>query len=392
MPELASQDTATLPPISFAGLDSLSYALGRPQGTALFKQEFEDFCVEEELGFPLSGNGEHLCLQVKKTDLSTTDVARRLSESTGTGLSAIGYAGMKDRRGQCTQWFSVQLAEAQAGKVHGIEDDHLQILQSDRNSRKLKIGSHKANRFRILLRQCSGERSDYQQRLQQLTQTGVPNYFGSQRFGRHMSNMIQVQELMENALAGDSTGASSRLSSSKPSSSKHPSSPKGIGRHKRGMLFSAARAYLFNQLLSTRLADQSWSRYLPGDVLNLDGTSRCFVLSDDSAWDAQLQQRLDSFDIHITGPLCGEIDAKDKYVSRGQAADIEDGVAEQFGTLVAGLHRFGLKAARRPLRFMPADLEWHWPGQTDLALSFSLSSGSYATSLLRELCDTKQEQ
>ncbi len=117
--------------------------------------------------------------------------------------------------------------------------------------------------------------------------------------------------------------------------------------------------------------------------------------------------RLEQFDIHITGPLPGEIDSKDKYVSYGEAADIEDAVCKEFSTLMAGLKHFGLKAARRPLRFRPIDLSWEWrqsdgcgrsaqrsterpEGPGDLLLDFSLGKGAYATSLLRELCVTKE--
>ena len=123
---------------------------------------------------------------------------------------------------------------------------------------------------------------------------------------------------------------------------------------------------------------------------------RSFVLKEQDEWDAILQQRLEDFDIHITGPLPGEIDSKDKYVSYGKAADIEDAVCKEFNTLLVGLRHFGLQAARRPLRFRPIDLTWEWlqseqsEGSSDLLLDFSLGKGAYATSLLRELCVTRE--
>jgi tRNA(Glu) U13 pseudouridine synthase TruD len=131
-------------------------------------------------------------------------------------------------------------------------------------------------------------------------------------------------------------------------------------------------------------------------VLNLDGTNRSFALETGVEWDPVLQQRLEDFDIHITGPLPGENDPKDKYVSYGEAADIEEAVCKQFTTLLAGLRHFGLKTARRPLRFRPIDLKWEWlqsehtDGASDLLLDFSLGKGGYATSLLRELCVTRE--
>jgi tRNA pseudouridine13 synthase len=167
--------------------------------------------------------------------------------------------------------------------------------------------------------------------------------------------------------------------------SESAAQPRLGGRFKRGMLFSAARSYLFNQLLSARLQQGNWNRYVEGDVLNLDGTNRYFVIAE-GQWDESLQQRLQDFDIHLSGPLVGNPEAKDKYLSQRQAADIEDAVCKQFSTLVEGLKHFGLTAARRPLRFRPIKLSWQWRHATELELKFALPRGCYATSLLRELC------
>jgi tRNA pseudouridine13 synthase len=265
----------------------------------------------------------------------------------------------------------------------------LRIVEIHRNSRKLKIGSHRSNHFKVLLRDCDGSRDEFEQRLAQIEAGGVPNYFGSQRFGRGLSNLTQVQAWMSAELAiGLDANSKSVIDAAAAAIPKQ--------RFKRSMLFSAARSYLFNQILSRRLELGNWNGYIAGDVLNLAGTDRSFALETGAEWDSILQQRLENFDIHITGPLPGEIDPKDKYVSYGEAADIEEAVCEQFNTLLAGLRHFGLKTARRPLRFRPTDLTWEWlqseqtEGASDLLLDFSLGKGAYATSLLRELCVTRE--
>ena len=371
-PSVGSHTALNLPADSaFISLDQLAYANGAPAISATIKQEIQDFQVDEELGFEFTGDGEHLYLQIRKSDCSTPDVARRLSDVTGVPLSDIGYAGMKDRRGECSQWFSVQISENEAHRLTSAEDASLSILQSQRNSRKLKIGSHKLNHFRLRLRDCDGAPELFESRLQALRSGGIPNYFGAQRFGREMSNLVQVQALMSQVLSEPDPQAISRLLKQR-----------GV---KRGMLYSAARAYLFNQVLSARVTAGSWNAYVPGDVLNLAGTDRCFAVAA-GQWDEKLQNRLQEFDIHLTGPLAGQIDPKDKYISRAQAADIEEAVLQQFTTLLRGLERCGLMAARRPLRFVPLHLEWEWEAAGILQLRFALSRGSYATSLLRELC------
>ena len=361
LPAAAPQRAEIIP------LEDLHYARSRSSLRATLKQECSDFRVDEDLGFALTGAGEHLCLRVKKINLSTLAVAERIARLCDVGMADIGYAGIKDRRAESTQWFSLPLAPEREGLIRAIEDDGLTILETRRNGRKIRIGSHKGNRFRIRLRHCVGAQSEFDCRLAAIQQSGVPNYFGAQRFGRQMANITQLLELIAAA------GAQTR--------------PKGQ-RYKRGMLYSAGRAYLFNQLLSARLRSGNWNQYVAGDVLNLDGTGRYFVLPGASDWDQILQRRLDSFDIHISGPLAGITAPKDKYVSSAEAADIEDAVLKQFPTLVNGLCHFGLQAARRALRFTAGELEWCWLETGELELRFALSRGCYATSLLRELCDT----
>jgi tRNA pseudouridine13 synthase len=157
------------------------------------------------------------------------------------------------------------------------------------------------------------------------------------------------------------------------------------------MLYSAARAYLFNQLLSARITRGNWASYIDGDVLNLNHTKRCFLV-EPGAWGAELQQRLDELDIHITGMLPGRIDSKDRYVTHGQSADIEKAVCEEFAELVSGLEQQGLMSARRPCRFQVQQLQWQWLDSTTVSLAFTLPVGAYATSLLREVCQLRENE
>lgn len=369
-------------------LDSLAYALGKPDGSAIIKQEFSDFRVDEELAFAPSGEGDHVFVQIRKTDASTIEVAKRLSQVACVRQADVSYSGMKDRRGETSQWFSVKLPPEGESRLSGLEDEQLSILALQRNSRKLKIGSHARNRFHLKLRDCEGSKEEFERRLCALRESGVPNYFGAQRFGAQLSNLRQVSVLMREVLDG------------KDAAERGP-------RFRRGMLYSAARSYLFNQVLSERVRAGRWQHYVPGDVLSLDGSGRCFTLVYEeergAEWTDELQRRMDTLDIHATGPLPGIISAKDKYVSLGEAADIEKRVLKDLDWMVAGLAAFGLQASRRALRFAASELTWQWESDESasgasgaastlgsLNLTFTLPRGAYATSLLRELCQLRE--
>lgn len=378
---------------AFAQMDSLAYVQGKPVASAILKQNFTDFIVDEELGFEPSGSGDHVLVRLRKQDISTTELANQLARSAGISSRDVGYSGMKDRRGECSQWFSLKLAGKEPAQVRGalssLESDSVQVLDWQRNHRKLRVGSHRANRFKLLLRDCSGPHAAFEERLQHLALAGMPNYFGPQRFGRDFSNMQQVLAFFQGL--EDESGANQAPGKSESSRDNRAATSKGRKRQgkKHGMLLSAARAYVFNQILSERIREQSWNRYVAGDVLNLDGTDRLFAVGAD-AWDEPLEQRLQTFDIHPTGLLPGVIKAQDKYLTVGRAADIENAVCQNYPQLVTGLMRQGVEASRRPLRCRVMDLQWSWPTEKELRVQFTLPRGAYATSMLREVCELRE--
>ena len=363
-------------PTEWLGLDKLAYLQGEPTARGMLKQQFADFKVSEELGFEMGGNGEHLFLYIKKQNLSTIEVARKIAAVAEARIAMVGYAGMKDKKAECTQWFSVPLQKEKGAVkenenqsiISRLEDENIKIISTVRNNRKLKIGSHKRNLFDITLRNCLEGREEFDANLDKIKQFGVPNYYGFQRFGRELSNLKQVDKLIHDP----QTNTKRRQKS-----------------FKKGMLISAARAYVFNQVLSSRITNNNWSQFVAGDVINLDGTDRNFIV-EEGAWDATLQKRLENFDIHLTGPLLGKVDSKDKYISSGKAADIEKAEVDKYPKILEYLQKIGAKSSRRPLRFLPEELRWAWLDDCTLNLSFALSPGAYATSLLREVCKTDQ--
>src|SRR5690606_23671484 len=69
-----------------------------------------------------------------------------------------------------------------------------------------------------------------------------------------------------------------------------------------GILLSAARSHLFNQVLAERLRQGSWERAIAGDLLMLDGRHSLFPIE---AVDETIRRRVQALEIHPTGPLVG---------------------------------------------------------------------------------------
>lgn len=331
----------------------LSHAWGGPLLRGQFKLAPEDFQVEEQLGFEPDGAGEHLWLFIEKTGITTIEAQGLLARHFNVALRDTAFSGMKDRQGVTRQWFSLHVKSFTDDRIDQFQHPHLQILRSVANSRKLRRGSHKSNHFRIALRNISGDMELCTHRLQQIDTGGVPNYFGSQRFGRADDNASKALSWFQ---------GTTRVSD----------------RNERSLLLSSARSFLFNAVLDKRVTSGCWNTCIDGDVMALAGTASVFASS--RATPEELARRLVEFDVHPTGPLWG----KGPLATSGEAALLEQRIVSGFAELAAGLEVHGLEQERRPLRLRVNELQTHFE-DTVLQLEFGLDRGTYATAVLREL-------
>ncbi|MBL4620806.1 MAG: tRNA pseudouridine(13) synthase TruD, partial [Immundisolibacteraceae bacterium] len=137
----------------------------------------------------------------------------------------------------------------------------------------------------------------------------------------------------------------------------------------------------------TRVKQGNWQTPQAGEVMMLAG-SRSFFVADEI--DETIQQRLSSGDVLISGPMWGEGDSP----ATGEIGKLENQLPIEFAEICAGLVGAGLRQERRPLQLNLADLQWHWQEQEqeqDLIVEFSLPSGAFATSVLRELADWRPQ-
>lgn len=269
----------------------------------------------------------------------------------------VSYAGLKDRNAETTQWFSVWLPVQPEPDWSLLNDENIHVMEVSRHSRKLRRGSLNGNDFRILVRDVEGDDKDLQIRIKNIQKTGVPNYFGEQRFGSNGLNLEKAEAMFGGVKIKD--------------------------RFKRSMYLSAARSWIFNNLLSQRVESNTWSDAIPGDVMLLDNSRSYFLLNEA---DDEIEQRLSEHDIHPSGPLWG----KGELLSKGDIKAAELLLQEKFPLYTKGLEEKGLKQERRSLRLSVSDLniEYDMHSKT-LSLSFGLPAGGYATSVLREIINVQ---
>ncbi|XOV89990.1 MAG: tRNA pseudouridine(13) synthase TruD [Pseudomonadota bacterium] len=288
-------------------------ACGEPVVMGELRVAPADFLVEEDLGFVPSGAGEHVFLLVRKVGANTDWVARQLALHFGVREFDVTYSGRKDRHAETTQWFGVWLPGKTSVQAEDIKIEGVTVVAVSRHNKKLRRGSHLANRFMVRLRHVVGlpeELPSLQARIAQIQDTGFPNYFGEQRFGHGGANLVNANRMFEG---------------------------RQVERNRRDLYLSAARSYLFNCELSRRVADGSC---YDGRQGWLAGTSR----KGDAVFDRE----------------------------------------PEFEPWYSQFEQLGIKAIRRDLMVIPDGLTARLDG-SDLLLAFCLPTGSYATSLLREL-------
>lgn len=347
-----------------------------PLQRATYKTSATDFVVNEILPLEFTGEGEHLWLHIEKLGMNTAYLAKLLSEWADIPLRDVGYSGLKDRQALTTQWFSLriplrQLPDSEFAPIDIGDNESVTILAQHWHNKKLNRGTHRANQFIITLRDIELEgddKSSVEQHLANIGTTGVPNYFGPQRFGWNGNNIREALALFARPAPENRP---------QPKKSKRKRAP----REQNSMELSAARSLIFNEILAARVRDGSWNIGLAGEVFNLDGSGSIF---DSEAIDDALRTRVTSGDIHPTAVLWGM--GNDKV--SGQAAQLEKNVVNNSALLTqlaTGLEQRDIKAQRRALRLPIEDMSWEWSDEQTLVLSFTLTTGSFATSVLASL-------
>lgn len=326
---------------------------GARAGSGVIRRRPEDFQVVEQLGFHPAGEGEHVFIEIEKSGANTGWVAGQLARACGVRRRDVSFAGRKDRHAVCRQWFSVHLPGQPTPGLESIAIEGVRLVSVTRHTRKLRRGALAANQFVITVRALDAEAALLEQRLTQVSQHGVPNYFGAQRFGRNGANLEQARALF----AGNTR----------------------LKREQRSLALSAARALIFNAVLAARVKDGSWNTPLPGDCLSLDGSNAFFLCERPGVDEAA---RMARGDIHVSGPLWGA----GELPTRAVVAQLETKVAEGHAGLCSGLEKAGLSQERRPLRLVPRAMQWQSTGD-GLRLAFRLPRGAFATAVLAEILD-----
>ncbi|HIC22147.1 MAG TPA: tRNA pseudouridine(13) synthase TruD [Planctomycetes bacterium] len=398
----------------------------RPTG-GVIRERWEDFKVTEIPLYTPCGAGEHLYITIEKSNRTTIQARNHIARVMGVHPDSVGFAGFKDKRAITTQTFSVAvLSDAQ---VASIDAPWIRVMGLQRHKNKIRTGHLEGNRFEIRIRQVeAGTIDDAKHIVDEVASSGMPNFYGPQRFGIHGDGARigscllrrQVAEVVDLLLsprdgveedyreayaAGDIQEALRRLPPGRNAESgllsslrTHPGNLRAAVRRipapLRRMYYSAYQAELFNWVLMERMARSPDAFRVPwsGDVCQFEGSrSRFHVDLDETATEREKERALKG-EISPTGPIFG----RKMSLPAGEAGRIESAVLISEGlrpeSWLSHVRGLKLDGTRRSLRILVRDPEviWEQPEQA-LLLSFTLPAGSFATVLLEQVMGSGSE-
>ncbi len=150
------------------------------------RQEVEDFVVREITNREEGKEGKYLILEITKRDWDTHHLTRTLAKILQISQKRIGVAGTKDKRALTTQ--KISIFDIDASKVENIHLKDIELKVLGRSRKSIELGDLWGNDFIITIRDIASSPEETKKLLDMTTneilaQSGVPNFFGIQRFG-----------------------------------------------------------------------------------------------------------------------------------------------------------------------------------------------------------------
>ena len=353
-----------------------------------FKQKSQDFVVQEELPFTLSGRGDVFFVSFEKQNLNTMDVVNHLCAAFNISRLTLGIAGLKDKKAITRQRICIYKSALKKLWWERVFLDTLsevaKILKTDRHTEPIGMTTPIKNGFYIRLRANKKlslkERELSKNKIVSLFKKWFPNLFGSQRFGVNWMNPQQGSELLQ---------WKKKIKDKKEISFK----------------IQAYASKLFNEYLYSRL--KKWLQVVDGDIIEVldkdykkkgyglyqasTNTVKLFAniknekdffrypkqFGDEIPFDAEkmmITGPVPGFNLLLTTPTTVAWDKEKAFLQNNSLSP----------TSLALCKDYKIYGIRRPLWVYPQKVNVDFQ-QDDILLHFTLPSGSYASIMIDEL-------
>ncbi len=342
----------------------------------IIKKDKNDFKVIEDSDVERDEKGEHLCIVVEKEYLTTENFIAILKQHLHLDGRFIGYAGNKDKNAITIQKISIPYSDEISKKIDElsnklINNGKFKITEKFRIKRKIRLGYLNGNFFEIYVRNCNNVQSETTEKcnkiLTEISNAGVPNYFGVQRFGANYDTHIygrhlvlrEYEKLLEMLKKDNLFGRMIK------DTDDHKKAVCSLPYFFLDIFIAGYQSYLFNKILSEKMKNFGLSR-IESDYVN-------------SKQDVVL-------------PIIGY---KSKFPT-GETGEIINKVMEKEG-ITKEIFKHEIKFLSRKGDLRKVNLNFKEFGyevteskeaseKKDVRFKFWLEKGNYATVLMREFC------
>ena len=400
------------------------------EGTGgVIRQSNEDFYVEEVLLSQPTGQGQNTWIEILKNGKTTLDVVLDIARHLHLSRKRMGFAGMKDKSAITRQWLCVSNITPEE-----LPDDleeilyNVKILDIKANQKKLRIGQLKGNKFKIAIRNIDDidlACENAQAVLDSLEITGVPNYYGYQRFGELRSNthlvgkaLVEgnIKKAVDTYIGNPIEGEFSQIYEARqlydegklqesydlmPKSMRYEkymlqellhSNKKGSLEEKdyiksiealpkplKRMFVNAYESYLFNKIINER-SKIGINKYYPGDIIIDKEEHWVHEINEDT-----IEEDINNFTLNPTAPLIG---SKVPF-AEGIQGEIENKVIKEENVspeefACPKTPKLGSHGIRRSVRFKVEQTNVQ-KIEEGIEVEFFIPKGCFATAVLREI-------
>ena len=395
----------------------------------VIRQSNEDFFVDEvPLQLP-SGEGPNTWIHLEKNGRTTLDVVLDIARELHISRKRTGFAGMKDRSAITKQWLCISNITPEELPDFNEVLHNVKILEIKQNQKKLRMGQLKGNKFKINIRNTENPVEDKEiaeNVLESLKVTGVPNYYGYQRFGevRSTTHLVgkclvegDIKKAVDTYIGNPNEDEHNQPYESRklydegklqeaydlmPKSMRYEKSMIKeliIAQDKRGeivekdyiraieslpkplkrMFVNAYESYLFNKIVNER-AKLGIDKYFEGDIIIDKEEHWVHEINPDT-----IDTDLKNFTLNPTAPLLGS----KVPLADGKQGDIERKVIEDENITKESFEcpktpKLGSHGVRRSVRFKIEDTNVE-KIDDGISVEFFIPKGCYATAVLREI-------
>ncbi|VVB74701.1 putative tRNA pseudouridine synthase D [uncultured archaeon] len=184
------------------------------------KQRYSDFIVEEvledgyvckaqrfnksweereerQMKVPERKEEEHLLLDMEKINTDSSAAMAIISRGLNVSKKRIGYAGLKDKRAITCQRISIYMPDPVLVERFGVKG--IEIRNPVWSNKRVELGELKGNQFTITIREIAQSEEEIRRIVEEFgkqAEKGLPNFYGNQRFGGKRQITHRVGKLL----------------------------------------------------------------------------------------------------------------------------------------------------------------------------------------------------